>query len=543
VTSEREHRWASFGCDSGGHAWRWVVEGRCSRLVAVLVLACAVCTGRMRAAEQVAPRYFEIHVVDAETGRGIPLVELETVDHVRQVTDNAGRIAYFEPGHAGQTIFFTIHAPGYHVPKDGFGFEGIRLVIEPGKSHAIPLKRVNLAERLYRCTGAGLYRDTVLLGHTSPLREPLGAGKVAGQDSVFALPYRGKLRWFWGDTLRLSYPLGHFRMAGAVSEMPEQGGLDPATGIDFNYFTGEDGFSRPMAELPAKEGVVWLDGFCTVPDAEGNETLVAHFSRRPGLADMYEQGLMRYNDGRDMFERVTTLSLDETWRFVRDHPVTIKESGQTWLVCGNPFPVTRVKATLADVLNPERYESWSCMDADADPESARPRRDAMGALDWRWQQGPPVTQQIEHRWLRSRLIKADEARFLPRDVSEPTRPVVMHSGTTRWNAHLNRWVMVAVEFTGDAKSPSSLGEVWYSEADSPQGPWQRGVKVVTHHKQTFYNPCHHDFFDQQGGRLIYFEGTYCNTFTASPPTQRYNYNQVMYRLDLDRTGLKQAFGR
>jgi hypothetical protein len=53
----------------------------------------------MRAAEQVAPRYFEIHVVDAETGRGIPLVELETVDHVRQVTDNAGRIAYFEPGH------------------------------------------------------------------------------------------------------------------------------------------------------------------------------------------------------------------------------------------------------------------------------------------------------------------------------------------------------------------------------------------------------------------------------------------------------------
>ena len=44
------------------------------------------------------------------------------------------------------------------------------------------------------------------------------------------------------------------------------------------------------------------------------------------------------------------------------------------------------------------------------------------------------------------------------------------------------------------------------------------------------------------GVLVYFEGTYCNTFTSSPATQRYNYNQIMYRLDLDRPELRKVFG-
>src|SRR5262245_36689100 len=49
-------------------------------------------------------RYFEINVVDKATGRGVPLVELVTVDGVRHITDNAGRVAYEDHGHAGQTV-------------------------------------------------------------------------------------------------------------------------------------------------------------------------------------------------------------------------------------------------------------------------------------------------------------------------------------------------------------------------------------------------------------------------------------------------------
>lgn len=508
-------------------------------LVALLLIAAAT------AAEPPvdASRYFEIQIVDAQTKRGIPLVELVTTDEVRYVTDNAGRVAYYEPGHAGQTIYFSLHAPGYRVPKDGFGFAGVRLVIAPGERKMIELERANVAERLYRCTGEGLYRDTVLLGQKAPLKQPLGAGLVAGQDSVACVRYREKLHWFWGDTLRLSYPLGHFRMAGAVSDLPEQGGLDPGVGVDFDYFTAADGFSRPMAELPAKEGVIWLDGFCVAPDESGQDALLAHFSRRPGLEKPYEHGIMRYNDSRHVFERVTNVPLDDAWRFVRDQPIVIEEQGEQYLAFGNPFPVTRVKRAVADVLDPGSYESWSCCDASADPDSAKPRRDASGKLDWRWQKGPPVTQAIEERWLKAGLIKPDEARFLPVDSQQPGRRVLLHAGTTRWNPYVKRWITIANQIAYDKKSPSFLGEVWYCEADGPQGRRDTAVRVVTHDKQSFYNPCHHAFFDQQGGRLIHFEGTYANTFTSSPATPRYNYNQIMYRLDLDQPDLKQAFAR
>jgi hypothetical protein len=82
-------------------------------------------------------------------------------------------------------------------------------------------------------------------------------------------------------------------------------------------------------------------------------------------------------------------------------------------------------------------------------------------------------------------------------------------------------------------SSSFLGEIWFSEADSLLGPWLRATKVVTHHRYSFYNPVHHPFFDQQEGRLIYFEGTYTNAFSGTKEkTPRYDYNQIMYRLDL-----------
>jgi hypothetical protein len=69
------------------------------------------------------------------------------------------------------------------------------------------------------------------------------------------------------------------------------------------------------------------------------------------------------------------------------------------------------------------------------------------------------------------------------------------------------------------------------------------VKIVTHDKQSFYNPCHHVFFDADGGRTIYFEGTYTNSFTSAPATPRYEYNQILYRLNLDAPALGKAFPR
>src|SRR5204863_5688120 len=98
-----------------------------------------------------------------------------------------------------------------------------------------------------------------------------------------------------------------------------------------------------------------------------------------------------------------------------------------------------------------------------------------------------------------------------------------------WNAYRRRWVLIAVEQGGS----SLLGEVRYAEADTPVGPWAYAVKVVTHDRYSFYNPKQHPMFDKEGGRVIFFEGTYTHTFSGNPDaTPRYDYNQVMYRLDL-----------
>jgi hypothetical protein len=91
--------------------------------------------------------------------------------------------------------------------------------------------------------------------------------------------------------------------------------------------------------------------------------------------------------------------------------------------------------------------------------------------------------------------------------------------------------MIAVEVGGES---SNLGEVWYAEADTPLGPWAYARKVATHDKYSFYNPKQHPVFARDGGRVIYFEGTYTTSFSGNTnPTPRYDYNQVMYRLDLD----------
>ena len=77
------------------------------------------------------------------------------------------------------------------------------------------------------------------------------------------------------------------------------------------------------------------------------------------------------------------------------------------------------------------------------------------------------------------------------------------------------------------------GQIWYAEGDTPVGPWVYARKVVTHDRYSFYNPTQHPFFDQEGGRVIYFEGTYTEAFSGNiEKTPRYDYNQVMYRLDL-----------
>ncbi|MCG8309258.1 MAG: hypothetical protein MI975_17830 [Cytophagales bacterium] len=176
-------------------------------------------------------KYFKIKVVDRETGRGVPLVELKTVNHIRHVTDNNGIIAFYEPGLMGQEVYFHVKSHGYEYPKSGLGYQGLTCRIKSGDSVRIEIDRTNIAERIYRITGQGLYHHSVLLGEPTPIREPTVNGQVTGQDWGHAIPYKNKIYWFWGDTNKASHPLGNFSVSGATSLWPDQGGLDPNIGI------------------------------------------------------------------------------------------------------------------------------------------------------------------------------------------------------------------------------------------------------------------------------------------------------------------------
>src|SRR5689334_2563029 len=54
---------------------------------------------------------FAIGVVDAETGRGVPLVELKTTNDICYYTDSNGLVAFREPGLMGTRVHFTVASP------------------------------------------------------------------------------------------------------------------------------------------------------------------------------------------------------------------------------------------------------------------------------------------------------------------------------------------------------------------------------------------------------------------------------------------------
>ena len=136
--------------------------------------------------------------------------------------------------------------------------------------------------------------------------------------------------------------------------------------------------------------------------------------------------------------------------------------------------------------------------------------------------------QLQQTLLKQKQLGPEEVWLGLADV-DTGQTVVAHRGSVAWNEHRRRWILVTTQQGGT----SFLGEVWYAEADAPHGPWRTAKKVVTHDRYSFYNPKQHPQFAAEGGRLIYFEGTYTHTFSGNPvATPRYDYNQVMYRLDL-----------
>jgi hypothetical protein len=469
---------------------------------------------------------FAIRVVDAETGRGVPLVELETVNHLRFYTDSNGTVAFREPGLMDRQIFFHVRSHGYEYHKDGFGYRGVRLKTTPGTEAVLKLKRINIAERLYRITGAGIYRDSRLLGRSAPLERPLLNGAVFGSDSVVNAIYRGKLHWFWGDTNRPSYPLGNFHVPFATSQLPGQGGLDPALGVNLTYAVGKNGFAKETANMPGK-GPTWIDGLVVLPDENQRPRLLAQYVKVRAPIVIYERGVVQFNDERQQFEHRVTFPKDAPL-FPHGHPFLHRAAdGREYVYFAGGMPLVRVRASLASYLDPSQYETYTFLPAGSGSDV---QRNPDGSLKFEWRGGQPKLDLKQvNKLIAEKRIRAGESPVHLIDI-ETGKPVLTQHGSVYWNDHRQRWVMVISQSFGS----SMLGEIWFAEAARPEGPWAYARKIVTHNDYSFYNPKQHPYFAKDDGRTLFFEATYTSSFSGNKhPTPLYDYNQIMYRLQLD----------
>jgi len=309
----------------------WCAKWRRRALMACLTASCG------------AGELCRIDIVDAESGWPVPLVELCTTHHVRFVSDNAGRIAFDLPELMRVETWFSVEGHGYGVPKDGFGYRGVRLTPVPGGHLTVKVSRSLPAKRLGRITGAGIFGESQKLGLESAWREQ----GILGCDSVQTAVYGGKLWWAWGDTTLARYPLGLFHMIGATTELQPLGSFEPPVRLRYEYFADGAGTPRVIARMPG-DGPTWINGCVSLPDASGKPRLVACYTKiEPPLAP-YEVGLCVWNDGKERFDRHRVI-----WKRSAEspkppsapegHPVIwTDEGGREWVLFGDPISAAAV---------------------------------------------------------------------------------------------------------------------------------------------------------------------------------------------------------
>lgn len=478
---------------------------------------------------------FKIAVVDQSTGRGVPLIEVRSSTQT-YVTDSGGLVAFYDAARMGTTVHFDVSGHGY-------ALTAADLLAAAGGNATVQIARVNLAERLYRVTGGGIYHDTVLLEQSAPLQYPVLNSQVFGQDSAGTTVYQGKIFWVWGDTGRPSFPLGNFRTTGATSLLPGQGGLDPSVGVNLAYYGDGAGFVAqmcPASTVPPPPGysnlLCWMGSLAAVPDG-GVERLFGRYVLVAGVGIAAEQGLVRFNDATSVFEKVLVFDGTEKVNPI-GHTLKITHGSSTYVyypyrgVTGafasidvdNP---TRIPATAASMLDKTSYEAFTALQQGS---SSVLETNPDGTLHYTWKTG---TSPISGGSAVAPQVPSDQRLFgHQQDPNSGAAPRIVGT-STGWNAYRQRFVQIFQQTFGS----SFLGELWVNEADTPMGPWVYVRKIVTHNNYSFYNVRSHPYFDQERGKKTYFEATYTTYLTNSTPTPRDNYNQVMYRLDMDTPGV------
>lgn len=473
-------------------------------------LATRLAAGKVPGAAQC----FALRVFDDQTERGVPLVRL-TAFGESIWTDSQGIAAYCNPDHLpAKAAVFEVSSHGYALDMSK---TSVTLDAAAGTRAEIPVHRQIVAERLFRITGGGIYQGSVLLGLKTPLAKPTLNANVLGQDTSSSTIYRGKLFWIWQDTQRAAYPLGNFKGTSATSAIPKR---DAELGFDLSYIENGTGFTAEMcANCPG--GPAWLDGLFSAPTAAGEERLFGGYAIVNGDGSIAETGMVRFNDASQRFERVLTdFATRKDFDRPSSHAFEVRHGDKRYAYYENRL---RIPAHAEDFLDPSHYERFTPYAAGA----TQPALNAAGKPDYAWRAaGLNATRER----LQGNDIGAEYALDGHLQKADDGKPLELVGITTGYSAYRGRFLLAGQEKFG---SSSALGEIWQAEADTPLGPWLYATKIISHNDYTFYNTLYHP--ELARGSFVFLEGTYTATYSgAKELTPRYNYNQLLYRVDLAR---------
>ena len=282
------------------------------------------------------------------------------------------------------------------------------------------------------------------------------------------------------------------------------------------------------------DGPTWLDGLAAFRDEDGRERLVAGYAKIRPPMETYEHGLVAFDpETRNVFEKVATIPLDAPIRPV-GHSVPAQGRRR------------RPTSTIADPVP-------------ADPRPCRRRR-PQGPRRVRGVHLPGARQPARRpedrprprRPAPLRLAAGHRGRSTPSEAS-PARQGGPAQGRTRPSSHLRdadtgKAVLAHTRLGLLERVPQAMGDdrgrdrrqvvdAW-ARSGSPRPTPRSGrgstparsspttSTASTTRSSTPSSP-------RTAAASIFFEGTYTTSFSGNTdPTPRYDYNQVMYRLDL-----------
>jgi len=486
--------------------------------------------------------FFRVDVVDDETGIGVPLVLLRTNNYLEYFSDSAGRVAFFEPGMMNTSVWFSVLADGYELnvrkTKGAYSYNapydsGFVVNTRVGAGPAIVyMTRKQHAERVYRLTGGGLYRDSVLTGAPIPetvadraLIDPLSGS--TGQDTLHLVNLNAThVMYFFGDTVcprsarqNNCNAKGMYTVA-AVSDLGNDSRAEyqPSQPPRLKYIADSNHDApHPIAPIAPLSQNTWIAGvFMGIDDGDAasgrdnysSDVLFAAYFKNPGdgaSPGQAKQGMAIWNASARQMEAL-----------------------------GSPWP---------------RNASLSLNGAHA-VQVISPADAAKGFEAYAWFVNGYVTSRVLAK--ASAVARYERFEHLPM----PAMPTVS-CNTVNWNAWAKRYLCLGDNRIDDGGiflfgGPVPITIAWSHDL---LGPYVNATEIIAHNASgaSCYNGLHMPHMDMEGGRVVHVACTYTAMWSntdkdpnlwssclfginshqgCSPVVPRYEYNNIVSRIDL-----------